>query len=231
MPTSPRRTPGPENVEQVLNDLANMQIVDRPILGDKKNIASAIKQAKALGQKRVLGQGKVNVSASLDRIDLTGNSESGRSDDQNHPATPIRLPKAAQLRRLSKTAEEVTDNVALAGVVRDFLGVLRTSRSKTLTKEGFAVLDAVYKQLADPSVYVVPLRTSQTRRTAEPPAVINKLDVLAKLRRSVQAASSNADLASMVKDFGSIIDKSNGRTVTKDAFAFLEGLATRLTNA
>ncbi|KAH8998684.1 hypothetical protein EDB92DRAFT_2111751 [Lactarius akahatsu] len=35
--------------------------------------------------------------------------------------------------------------------------------NRTLTREGFGFLDALHKQLADPSVFIVPLRSSKTR--------------------------------------------------------------------
>lgn len=221
--TAPRRATGSANVERVLNDLANMEVADRPVLGDKNNIANAIEQAR---DKQGLTLGKPTVPNQV--FDSSVAKESGKSDEQNFPTTPVRLPKAAQLRRLSKRASEATENATLGAVVRDLADVLRISRSKALTKDGFAVLDRIQKQLVDPSVYVGPLRKSQTRRTAETPAILNKLDVLARLRRSIHNATSNADMASMLQEFGSVIDSSNGRTVTKDALAFLEGLASRL---
>jgi casein kinase 1 len=79
----------------------------------------------------------------------------------------------------------------------------------------------------------MPLRTSrnmdkeqQPVGAADPRRV--KLDVLAALRREVDTASGNRALAKMVADFGAVTNKSSGRTVTKDGFAFLEGLAARL---
>lgn len=127
-----------------------------------------------------------------------------------------------------------TNNQALAQVVTDFVIFLQSNRSRTLTKEGFAFLDALYKQLEDPSVFIVPLRTSRTRNASQQQQEANhvpprlKLDMLATLKREVTGATGNRALAKMVADFGTVINKSSGRTVTKDGFAFLEGLATRL---
>jgi casein kinase 1 len=41
----------PENVEQILNDLANLKLDDRPVLGDRKNINNVVQQAKANAKK------------------------------------------------------------------------------------------------------------------------------------------------------------------------------------
>jgi casein kinase 1 len=222
-----RRTPalqGAETVEQILNDLANLKLDDRPVLGDRKNINNAVQQGKTDGKK-----------PATEVIVISDKTDDGKP--KNHPPSPIvaRIPKAAQLNRLTAAAYAAGDNNTLSQVVLDFVAFLQSNRSRTLTKEGFAFLDALYKQLKDPSVFAVPLRTSRTRGgdkeqqqvpVPEPRHV--KLDVLAALRRTVGTASGNKALAKMVADFGAVTNKSSGRTVTKDGFAFLEGLAGRL---
>lgn len=219
-------TPGPENVEQILNDLANLKLDDRPVLGDRKNINNVVQQAKANAKK-----------PAVDVIVISDNTDSSELAKQipNQLALPLgtRIPKAAQLNKLTTAVSEATDNEALAHVVTNFAVFLQSNRSRTLTKEGFAFLDTLYKQLADPSVYVMPLRTSRSMDKeqqpvggADPRRV--KLDVLAALRREVDTASGNRALAKMVADFGAVTNRSSGRTVTKDGFAFLEGLAARL---
>lgn len=223
-------TPGPENVEKILNDLANLKLDDRPVLGERKNINNAIQQAKADAKKPATDVIVVS--------DDTSHPSSAQVAKPVHPPSPVkaRIPKAAQLNKFTAATTAATDNEALSRVVAEFAEFLKSNRSKTLTKEGFAFLDALYKQLADPSVYIIPLRTSRTRSAdkeqqpaPEPPAPKHvKLDVLAALRREVGGASSNQALAKMVADFGAVINKSSGRTVTKDGFAFLEGLATKL---
>jgi len=218
-------TPGPENVEQILNDLANLKLDDRPVLGDRKNINNVVQQAKADAKKP---------TAIIIISDDTDAGDSAKQK-QNHLILPAgtRIPKAIQLNKLTTTVSEATDNGAIAQVVADFVVLLKSNRSRTLTKEGFAFLDALYKQLADPSVYVIPLRTSRNTDKEQPNLGASdpkrvKLDVLAALRREVDTASGNRALAKMVADFGAVTNKSSGRTVTKDGFAFLEGLATRL---
>jgi len=225
-PHALRRTPGPgaENVEQILNDLANLKLDDRPVLGDRKNIDNAVRQAKA----------KTNVKKPATEVIviISDETDDGETKDHSPPPVVARIPKAAQLNKLTATAYAAPDNKALSQVVLDFVAFLQSNRSRTLTKEGFGFLDALYKQLADPSVFAVPLRTSRTRggdKELFPPEPRHvKLDVLAALKREVGTASGNKALGKMVADFGAITNKSSGRTVTKDGFAFLEGLAARL---
>jgi casein kinase 1 len=217
-------TPGAENVEQILNDLANLKLDDRPVFGDRKNINNAIQQAKTDAKKPST------------EVIVVSDSTDGRKP-KNHPPSPIvaRIPKAAQLNKLTAALKVATDNNTLSQVVSDFVDFLQSNRSRTLTKEGFAFLDVLYKQLADPSVFVVPLRTSRTRsgdkeqqQLLPPEPRHAKLDVLAALKREVGTASGNKALGKMVADFGAVTNRSSGRTVTKDGFAFLEGLAARL---
>jgi casein kinase 1 len=224
-----RRTPAPagaENVEQILNDLANLKLDDRPVLGDRMNINNAVQQAKMDAKKPAAAF-----------IVISDDTDGGKV--KNHAPSPVvaRMPKAAQLNKLTSAVNAASDNNAIAQVVLDFVVFLQSNRSRTLTKEGFGFLDALYKQLADPSVFILPLRTSRTRNSdkeqqMEPPEARHvKLDVLAALRREVAGASGNQALAKMVADFGAVTNRSSGRTVTKDGFAFLEGLAARLKSA
>lgn len=225
-------TPGPENVEQILHDLANLKLDDRPVLGERKNINNAIQQAKADAKKPA-----TEVIVISDDTSAGDSTQASRPNEPLAPAAAARLPKAARLNHLSAAVAAAADNQALSQIVLEFATFLQSNRSRTLTKEGFAFLDALYKQLADPSVYIVPLRTSRTMRSENephhdelpPPAPRHvKLDVLAALKREVGTATSNQALAKMIADFGAVTNKSSGRTVTKDGFAFLEGLAARL---
>ncbi|KAJ7147493.1 kinase-like domain-containing protein [Mycena crocata] len=213
--TGPRRSrshaPAPEEMERILNDLTNMDLGD-PVLGDRETVAEAVRQAKDAAKD---DSSKDNQS--IDVIDITSDSE----DDTIPP--PHLTPKAYKLTKLTKRASEATDNAALSEMVFEFVGILKSFQSRTLTKEGFAFIDTLYKQLADPSVFVLPLRLQQDK---EPAHV--KLGVVARLRREVLEASSNRMLAKMVEDFGQVTNKSSGRTVTKDGFAFLEGVGERL---
>lgn len=206
-------------IEGILNGLANLQLGDRQVLADRNEIANGV---------RVNGDTKKLV-ASEDIIIISSDNENGPG---KAPAT-VRLPKAMHLARLAKAVLDTTDNVALSRAVQEFVGVLQDSRSRTLTKEGFAFLDALYKQLADPSVYIQPIRTSRPRNSVadqqdaplEPRAKMNKLRAL---NQEVSKAQGNKVLAEMVAEFGAVINKSSGRTVTKDALEFLKNLASKL---
>ncbi|KAJ7794163.1 kinase-like domain-containing protein [Mycena olivaceomarginata] len=221
--TGPRRShaPAPEEMERILNDLTNMDLGD-PVLGDRETVDEAVRKA------RDAAKDDSSDSRSVEVIDITSDSD----DDDTIPP-PHLTPKAYKLTKLTKRASEASDNTALSELVVEFVDLLKSYTSRTLTKEGFAFIDTLYKQLADPSVFVLPLRTSRQRssdkslqKEKEPAHV--KLGVVARLRREVLGAHSNKALAKMVEDFGSVTNKSTGRTVTKDGFAFLEGVAQRL---
>ena len=85
---------------------------------------------------------------------------------QTQAQAQTRLTKAARLGQLAREMAAATDNAALARLVRAFVGVMQENRSKMLTKEGFAVLDALHKQLADPSVFVAPQRSGRRARAS-----------------------------------------------------------------
>lgn len=247
---APRRAPlGDDGVEKVLNDLANLRLDARPVLGDRTAVVNAVNQAQDEAQKTKSSAGlkKAKPAAvhnsrhSTPPTDIIVISDSDITSDDSvlPPRDKIpegsKLPKAVQLRKVAGDVGRAGDNLAMAHVVSDFVRVLRDTNSRNLTKEGFTVLDALMKQLADPSVYVVPLRRARSRGNAlendqngSAQPRFAKATKLVTLRRNVGAAASNKELATMVQDFGKITDASNGRTITKDGYAFLEGLATRL---
>ncbi|CCM04939.1 uncharacterized protein FIBRA_07136 [Fibroporia radiculosa] len=182
-------------VEGILNNLANLQIRDRQVLGSRKETADADRD-------------EVKTPVGFEDIIVIS------SDDENMAPAAMRLPKAVQLNKLVRSVPGATDNVALARVVHDFVTVLQDSRSRTLTKEGFAFLDALYKQLADPSVYVQPLRTSRPRDSAKDGEQVHpeprqvKQNKLWNMRRDVATAKNNKALAQLVAEFGALINRS-----------------------
>lgn len=216
-------------MENVLQDLAKLQLNNRPALADQTNAPTPDAQATKLSDAKDEG----------DVIDLTGDSTGGRRTPEQPkdlpPRTPVRLKKFERLWQLRIAVSKSTDNAALSKIVADFATVLKeTGTSRTLTIEGFCFLDALYKQLGDPATLVQPMRTSRTRSTTNldqdtgtQPAYV-KLDLVARLRQEVARASDNKALAQMVADFGAVTNRSSSRTITKDGFAFLEGLAARL---
>jgi casein kinase 1 len=216
------------HMEGILKDLAHLRLEEpRQILAERANNIPRVPRPTKLAQ----GKKDPATSSDDEGVIVISDSENGTTQK----AAAVRLTKASQLAALARIVPSATDNVMLARVVREFVEILDSSRSKALTKEGFAFLDALHKQLADPSVYAVPLRTSRTRSGAQQEAAPNdadarraKMDKLFALRRDVPQAKTNRMLAKLVADFGACIDKSKGRTITKDAMGFLNGLADKL---
>jgi len=211
----------------LLRDLAKMQInrenPGRPVLGDKKNVQD---------------QGVQNGRLLLKKPDADIIIVS--DDEQQWVPGPVeqRVTKAARITKLTQAAGQAMDNRVLAQIAADFVKVLQSSNSRTLTREGFAFLDALHKQLADPSVFIVPLRTSKTRSSRsqrQEPTDLPADDVaqerrsrLNVLRASMAKAQDNKSLAKLIAEFGTLIDKAAGRKLTKDGLAFLENMADRL---
>lgn len=156
---------------------------------------------------------------------------SSSSEDEAIPQQPA-VPKRVQLMKLMKRASVALDNKKLSGLVHEFINILQCNSSRTLTKEASDFLDAMCKQLGNPSVFIVPLRTSRSQSShasAESSEPFNaKLGTVARLCRDVKAAPNNSALADMVAEFGRVTNKSSGRTITKNGFAFLDGLSRRL---
>jgi len=148
-----------------------------------------------------------------------------------------RYNKAARITKLTQAAGQAADNRVLARLTEDFVKVLRNSNSRTLTREGFAFLDALHKQLADPSVFIVPLRSSKTRSSrsqrdqesaAAEEAPHERRGRLNGLCTSLMKAQDNKTVAGLVAEFGALIDRTAGRKLTKDGMMFLEIVADRL---
>jgi casein kinase 1 len=213
----------------LLRDLAHMNInrenPGRPVLGDKKNVQD---------------QGMQNGCLLLKKPDadiiIVSDDEQQWGRDVPGPAEQ-RVTKAARITKLTQAAGQAIDNRVLAQITADFVKVLQSSNSRTLTREGFAFLDALHKQLADPSVFIVPLRTSKSRSTRsqrqEPDlpaeeAAQERRSRLNVLRTSVARAQDNKSLAKLIAEFGTLIDKVAGRKLTKDGLGFLENMADRL---
>lgn len=133
--------PLPDEVENILAGLKNINIGansgDRPVLGDRKNIQNAINSQR---QTIVI-------------TDSTDASGGGRDE-----ARQVAVQKGQQLFRLKRQVQSAIDNEAIAAAVKEFVDLLNGKRSKVCTKEGFAFLDALCKQLGDPSVFLAPLR-------------------------------------------------------------------------
>lgn len=213
------------DVEGILQDLMKLNLADRQVLGRRDHNALPPAAPAPLPHKPAKKK-STGDERTVIRLDL-----SDTTNVNSQKAGVMRLTKATQLAGLTRRVRDTTDNLALARVVREFRDVLESSRSRTLTKEGFAFLDALHKQLADPSVFVQPMRTSrrlQQLSTQEAGGVVTreaKITKLATLRRDVVRAKSNRQLAKLVSEYGTTIDQSKGRTITKDSILFLQELA------
>lgn len=213
----------------LLRDLAQMNINSknsgRPVLGDKKNV-----QDQAVQNGRLLLK---KPDADIIIIASDDGQQWGRG---TLGAAEQRVTKAARIAKLTKAAGQAVDNRVLAQITAEFVKVLQNSNSRTLTREGFAFLDVLHKQLADPSVFIVPLRTSKTRSQGQEPTADLPAEEAAQVRRSrlnilrasVAKAQDNKSLAKLITEFGTLIDKAAGRKLTKDGLAFLENMADRL---
>ncbi|KAF8501095.1 kinase-like domain-containing protein [Russula emetica] len=211
----------------LLRDLAKMNInrenPGRPVLGDKKNV-----------QDQEVQNGRLLLKKTDADIIIVSDDEQQWGGGVPGPAEQ-RVTKAARITKLTQAAGQAMDNRVLAQITADFVKVLQSSNSRTLTREGFGFLDALHKQLADPSVFIVPLRTSKATRSSrsqgqEPKdlPVEERRSRLNVLRASVAKAQDNKSLAKLIAEFGTLIDKAAGRKLTKDGLAFLENTADRL---
>lgn len=215
-------------LENVLQDLAKLQLNNRPPLADQTNAPPADTQAAKPKDAKDDG----------DVIDLSGDSTGGRRTPEQpknlQPRTPVRIKKSERLWKLRIELSKSTDNAAISKIVTEFATVLKeTGTSRTLTIEGFSFLDALCKQIGNPAALAQPTRTSRTRSSnldqpADPQPAYVKLDLVARLKQEVARAPNNKALARMVADFGAVTNRSSSRTITKDGFTFLEGLVARL---
>ncbi|KAI9443107.1 kinase-like domain-containing protein [Lactarius indigo] len=218
--------PVPLALTGLLQGLAQLHIkgdnIGRPVLGDRKNVQGGGGNGDLLLKKP--GQAEVVVIS-----DGESSGEYGAVHRHN---------KAARITKLTQAAGQAADNRVLARLTEDFVKVLRNSNSRTLTREGFAFLDALHKQLADPSVFIVPLRSSKTRSSrsqrdqesavAAEEAPHERRSRLNGLCVSLEKAQDNKTVAGLVAEFGALIDRTSGRKLTKDGVAFLEIVADRL---
>lgn len=256
-PQTPRaRPPAADNrMENVLRGLAQLDLNNTPRapLGDKKNVhqspAKVQQPLPAVPVKKptppLFGQEPVVINDSDESDDRTGGHERAG-------ALGGRWGKASRLNHLVRQANDASDNQSLAKLVAEFVKVLQDTSSRTLTKEAFAFLDVLNKQLSGPSEFVVPLRQTKSRRTRSKLSTATDTSGFSEdsrvsgtgtgvgstlrdqrnrlwlLRTGVPRARDNAALGKMVAEFGTVVDQNSNKTLTKDGYAFLQGLAGRL---
>lgn len=126
-------------VVAVLRDLKNLKL--NPNIHDTKDAD---------------GEENTDTESQDDNI-TTIEISSDSSEEESAPRQPM-LPKRVRLVKLTKRAGAGTDNLELSKLVLEFIQVLQMNSSRTLTREAFEFLDALHKQLADPSVFIVPTR-------------------------------------------------------------------------
>ena len=235
-------------MEKVLNQLATLDLggASRQVLGERNNLvnrdsppAAAPKDGKGAKDTGGKDAGAKGAGAANKKPEVIELSSDDSADENAHARSRTlrgRTTKAARLAQVARAVAGATENRALAAAVRELAAAMQESRSKTLTKEGFAVLDALHKQLADPSVFVAPARSSRPRASGASEGQEGsgretrqgKMNKLFRLGVDARAAGSNEQLARLVSEFGQVIFRSTGRTVTKDGLAFLNVVAARL---
>lgn len=75
--------------------------------------------------------------------------------------------------------------------------------------------------------------SSQTQQTSEDLQSVerigqNKVAKLVKLTSQLRGATNNDKVADLVQEFTAVLQSNTSRTITKDAFKFLEGLTKQL---
>ena len=133
----------------ILNGLTNLDLGAKPVLGDRTNVQEAVRKARE--------DAKLDSApppAACETIVISSDSEGSA----RVPIPRFQRSKAFQLNQLADRVANAMDNATLARLVREFATALQVNSSRTLTREAFGVLDVLYKQLDDPSVFVKPTR-------------------------------------------------------------------------
>lgn len=136
----------------ILNDLTNLNLGVKPVLGNRLNVEEAVRKAKE--------DAKLNSTQEMTRTDENRDTIVISSGSEGAGPLPQRFQrsKAFLLNQLSERASTAGDNATLAKMVQEFAAVLQVNSSRTLTREAFYFLDVLFKQLDDPSVFVKPSR-------------------------------------------------------------------------
>jgi casein kinase 1 len=223
------QTKDDNRVVQMLGALANMHLEETDNgFGDRNQVANAVREARN------------NVHEPPRQSDNSKESDVIVISSDVEKDAVQKLPKAQQLSLLTGKMSGATDNQSLSKLVLEFVDVLEVTCSRSLTIEGFAFLDGLYKRLADPSVFIQPMRTSKKggKENADKENPAGREDAVARrrakmgklllLKGEVTKARDNKTIAKLVKEFGAEIDKGKGKTLTKNAMEFLHTLGARL---
>ena len=149
-------------MNEILRGLQNLNLAppDRAVLGDRKNIQRAARQAEKKSSM-ASSETKNNSNMAPSKTLVPSNNTNANSDvvyiKRQSPAVGA-AKKADLLRQLRVRVSSAATNEALAEIVAGFVEALRCNSSKTLTNAATDFLDALQKQLAQPSVFEVPAR-------------------------------------------------------------------------
>jgi len=136
----------PDVLHGILNDLAKLNFNQgKAVLGDVKNVGA--RHDGHIAPKEPQKEKEV----------ICVSSESEISGNKEKPPVFTET-KANRIMKLVQRTAQATDNEALSKLVGDFVEALQCNRSRVLTREAYLFLDAVCKQLEDPSVFIVATR-------------------------------------------------------------------------
>jgi casein kinase 1 len=121
----------------ILGGIAKLDLGDRPVLVNNTKIIDAATQGTPEESEN-------------SRPDIKDAVET--SDGDALPVLPrLVLQKGQQLEQLAKSTRAATTNKELSKYVSDFIQVMQSNSGRTLTRPAFQFLDALYKQLDNPS--------------------------------------------------------------------------------
>lgn len=217
-------------VEDVLAELAKLN------LGEKKPSSTEKQQ-----QDRKTEQSREPSKVTLPTIDVIVIS----SDEESVPTSSSqkrggqqfgRYSKAIAIKELADQARAAVTNKELAGVLRRFIELFRANRSKVVTKEAFDFLTVLHRQLDDPSIFISSSeegsQSSDKSNTRPKLPVLNKGGATVKIlyQRLItdQSRLSKRQLAVTITDFSEAVRGTSGKLLSKDGFAFLAEVETRL---
>lgn len=146
-----------DKVAEILDGLKHLNLVNKAALDTLKNMKDG-------GHRDIKEDGAKVDSLKRQKNKLEGSSEdsviviSSDSNADNLMPMQSNLSKATLLNMLTKRASDATDNATLAVLVKEFVDVMKMNSSRTLTKDAFRFLDVLFKQLEDPSVFIIQKR-------------------------------------------------------------------------
>jgi len=144
-----------DDLSEILKDLKRLELAPQSFLDALKKPKEGTRRSSGDDTKvNSLKQIKNKHEKAPDNVIVI----SSDSEADNHTSIRSHLPKATRLTMLTKRASNAIDNATLAALVKDFVDVMKMNSSRTFTKEAFGFLDILFKQLDDPSVFIIPKR-------------------------------------------------------------------------